>query len=332
MARLIAGLFLLLTANPVLGQSGDSDVDQHRHRGDGARILVLRDYHLDTSETANGPIVVMGGAARIDGHAADDVVVLGGSVRVGPEAVVDGDLIAVGGNAIIDPKARIYGEVSTNVIRFPDIDGGWDPMPETVLASIALAATILRLLTVFLVAAALTLIAPALVRHISWRAADRPASSAAIGLACQVGFIPALIILIVTLAVTVVGIPLIGLVPFLVAAAGVAGTAGFTAVAARIGARLRGTTVEASNALFVDVTLGIVVVSAVSLSAHLFSFGSSWGGPAVWSLSAIGIVIEYVVWTMGIGAACATLMARWNGPAATSAVPPPTPPVRPATA
>ena len=78
MARLIAGLFLLLTAHPVLGQPGDWDVDQHRHRGDGARILVLRDYHLDTSETANGPIVVMGGAARIDGHADDDVVVLGG--------------------------------------------------------------------------------------------------------------------------------------------------------------------------------------------------------------------------------------------------------------
>ena len=329
MARLIAGLFLFLTAHPVLGQPGDWDVDQHRHRGDGARILVFRDYHLDTSETANGPIVVMGGAARIDGHADDDVVVLGGSVRVGPEAVIDGDLIAVGGNAIIDPKARIYGDVSHTVVRFPDIDGRWDPMPETVLASIALAATMLRLLTVFLVAAALTLIAPAWVRQISWRAADGPASSAAIGLACQVGFIPALIILVVTLAVTVVGIPLIGLVPFLVAAAAVAGTAGFTAVAARIGARLRGTTVEASNALFVDVTLGVVVVSAVSLAAHLVSFGPFWGGPAVWSLGAIGIVIEYVVWTMGIGAACATALTRWNGPAATTAVPPP---VRPATA
>ena len=110
-----------------------------------------------------------------------------------------------------------------------------------------------------------------------------------------------------------------------------AGTAGFTAVAARIGARLRGTTVEASNALFVDVTLGVVVVSAVSLAAHLVSFGPFWGGPAVWSLGAIGIVIEYVVWTMGIGAACATALARWNGPAATTAMPP-TPPVRPATA
>jgi hypothetical protein len=190
-------------------------VDQHRHRGDGARILVFRDYHLDTSETANGPIVVMGGAARIDGHADDDVVVLGGSVRVGPEAVIDGDLIAVGGNAIIDPKARIYGDVSTTVVRFPDIDGRWDPMPETVLASIALAATIAPPPDSVPRGRGAYVDCAGWVRQISWRAADGPASSAAIGLACQVGFIPALIILVVTLAVTVVGIPLIGLVPFL---------------------------------------------------------------------------------------------------------------------
>ena len=99
------------------------------------------------------------------------------------------------------------------------------------------------------------------------------------------------------------------------AAAAVAGTAGFTAVAARIGARLRGTTVEASNALFVDVTLGVDRgVGGVAGGAALRVRPVS-GGPAAWSLSAIGMVIEYVVWTIGIGAACATLLARWNGPA-----------------
>ena len=330
MARLLAGLLLLLTAHPALGQPGEWDADQHRHRRDGARILILRDYHLDTGQTANGPIVVMGGAARIDGHADDDVVVFGGSVRVGPDAVIDGDLVTIGGRATVDPKARIYGELSQTVVRFPDIDGRWDPMPQTVIASVALAATVLRLFTVFAIAAVLALVAPAWVRRISWRAADGPASSAAIGLACQVGFLPALILLVVTLAVTIVGIPLIGLVPVLVAAAAVAGTAGFTAVAARIGARLRGTTVEASNALFVDVAIGFIVVSAVSMAAHLVSFGSSWGGPATWSLGAIGMLIEYAVWTVGIGAACATLLARWNGPAHTATIPPP--PGTPATA
>ena len=325
MARVLAGLLLLLIASPVLGQPPDWDVDEHRHRGDGARILVFRDYHLETGQTANGPVVVMGGAARIDGHADDDVVVVGGTVRVGPDAVIDGELVAVGGDAIVDPKARIYGGVSETVVRFPDIDGRWDPMPRSVFAAVAMAATVLRLVLLFVVAACLALIAPAWVRQISRRAADGPASSVAIGLACQIGFVPALILLVVTLAVTIVGIPLIGLVPFLVGAAAVAGTAGFTGVAARIGARLRGTTVEASNALVMDVTLGFILVSAVSVAAGIFSFGALWGGPMVWSLSALGMAIEYVVWTIGIGAACATALSRWNGPAGLPPLPKATP-------
>ena len=119
------------------------------------------------------------------------------------------------------------------------------------------------------------------------------------------------------LAVSIVGIPLIGTIPFLIAAAGVAGTAGFTAVAARIGARLRGTTVEASNALFVDVMLGMLVVSAVTVATRLAAFGPFWTSPATWGVSAMGLLIEYVVWTIGIGAACATVLVRWNGPQTT---------------
>lgn len=329
MARVLAGLLLLLVARPALGQPHDWDGERHHHRGDGARILVLRDYHLDADQTARGPIIVLGGEARIDGHATDDVVVLGGSARVGAQAVIDGDLVTVGGDATVDPQARVYGDVSETVMQFPDIDGRWGTVPRGWFAGVALAATILRLLVVLVIASAVVLMAPAWVRRISWRAADGLASSAAIGLACQVGFVPALLLLIVTLAVTVVGIPLLGAVPFLMAAAAVAGTAGFTAVAARIGARLRGTTVEASNALFVDVVLGFVVVSAVTVAARIVAFGPGSGGPMVWSLSAVGILIEYMVWTVGIGAACATLLQRWNGPAGAAAAPP-MPPAAPA--
>ena len=319
MARLLAGLILLLVVAPVFGQPRDWEEADHRHRGDGARILVFRDYHLEAGETVRGPVVVFGGAATIDGHADDDVVVLGGRVRVGPKAIIDGDLVAMGGDVIVDPQARIYGDINETVVRFPDFDGRW-------VAGVALAATILRLLVVVVVALALALAAPDWVRRISWRAADGPASSAAIGLACQIGFVPALVFLVVTLAVTIVGAPLIGLVPFLIAAAAVAGTAGFTAVAAGIGARLRGTTVEASNALAVDVLLGFAAVSVVSVAAQIGAFSPRWGGPMTWGMSGIGFLVEYLVWTIGIGAACATLVSRWNGPAAAAVVPPPMPP------
>lgn len=329
MVKAIAGLVLLLVAQPVLGQPRDWDVERHDHRGSGVRILVLRDYHLDAGQTANGPVVVLGGAARIDGHADDDVVVVGGSVRVGPEATIDGDLVTVGGRAIVDPKARILGERHQALVRFPPIDGewrgDWESLPSGFWAGLAMAVTVLRLFVVFTVGGLLALFAPAFVRRVAWRAGEGPASAAAIGVACQIGFVPALVVLVVALAVTVVGIPLIGAVPFLMAAVAIAGTAGFTAVSARIGARIRGTTVEASNALFVDVVLGFLAVSTVTMMARLVALGPSWDTPMMWSLSAFGFLIEYLVWTVGIGAACSTLLARWNGPMP-AAVPPPIPP------
>jgi len=306
-------------AQPVFAQPPDWEVDAHAGHVHGARILVLRDYHLPAGETAHGTIIVVGGAATIDGHADDDVVVLGGRVRIGPQAIVDGEVVTVGGAADVDPQAKVYGGVDETVVRFPDIDGHWSPMSRGWFVGLALAATVLRLLIVLVVASVLTLVAPGWVRRISWRASEGLASAAAIGLACQLAFIPVLLVLVAALAVSIVGIPLIGAMPFLIAAAGLAGTAGFTAVAARIGARLRGTTVEASNTLFIDMLLGFALISAVTVFARFAAFGLFWNGPVSWSVSAFGLLIEYVVWTIGIGAACASLLARWNGPQPASA-------------
>ena len=150
------------------GPATDWDVDQHRHRGDGARILVFRDYHLETGQTANGPDrrdrrrgphrwprrrQRGGGRGRRAGRAR------GGHRR---------RAVAVGGDAIVDPKARIYGERQR--------DRGAIPRHRRRLGSDA--ATRVRgpspwprrsplLVVFFVVAACLALIAPAWVRQIS---------------------------------------------------------------------------------------------------------------------------------------------------------------------
>jgi hypothetical protein len=321
MVKALAGLVLLLAVQPTFAQPPDWEVDRPRRHGESVRILVLNDYHLAAGDVARGPVIVIGGSATIDGHAEEDVIVLGGRVRLGPEAIVDGELVTVGGRADVDPKARVLGGVDETVVRLPNIDGDWRPLPGGWLTGLALAGTILRLLFVFVVASALTLIAPAWVRRISWRAGEGMASSAVIGLVCQVAFVPVLVLVIVFLAVSIIGIPLLGALPLLVAAAGVAGVAGFTAVAARIGARVRGTTVEASNALWIDALIGMTVVSALTVFASVVALGAVWGSPITWSVGAMGFLIEYVVWTIGIGAVCATALARWNGPRTTPARP-----------
>lgn len=315
MTKAVAGLILLLSAQSAFAQPQDWDAEINRHRhGDNVRILLFRDYHLAAGETVRGPVIVLGGSVTIDGHASDDVLVVGGRLRLGPQAVVDGEVVTLGQEADVDPGARVLRGIDETVMGFPDVDGNWEQMPRGWFAGLALAGTMARLLFVFVVASALTLLAPGFVRRISWRAREGMASAAAIGLLCEVAFVPAIVVLIVALAVSIVGIPLLATVPFLVAAAGVAGTAGFTAVTARIGARVRGTTVEESNALFVDMLIGMAAVSALTVFARFAAFGPFWTSPVTWSVSATGLLIEYVVWTVGIGAACATLLRRWKGP------------------
>jgi hypothetical protein len=117
------------------------------------------------------------------------VIVLGGTVRVGPKAIVDGDLVAVGGDVIVDPQARIAGDVNETVMRFPDFDGRWGRLRSAGLPASRWPRRFPPAGRI-VVAVGLALAAPNWVRRISWRAADGPASSAAIGLACQISSCP----------------------------------------------------------------------------------------------------------------------------------------------
>jgi hypothetical protein len=215
------------------------------------------------------------------------------------------------------PKS-IHGDVDETVMHWPDDDA----IPRRFLAGLALGATMLRLMLVFAVALILTLVAPGWVRRIATRVGAGAVSSAAIGVACEVAFLPVVLVCVIALTISIVGIPLIGLMPFVMLAAAVAGTAGFAAVAARIGARLRGTTTEMSTSLAFDVFLGTIAVSAMTVVATVLAFGSWWAMPVTWSMGALGLGIEYLVWTIGIGAACASALRRWDSHAPSPGLPP----------
>ena len=79
--------------------------------GDGVHLRFLRSYTLAEGETSNEPIVVIGGSARIDGRVADDVVVVGGGLHLGPKAVIEGNAVSVGGSVSLDPGASVQGSI-----------------------------------------------------------------------------------------------------------------------------------------------------------------------------------------------------------------------------
>ena len=313
MNRRTLALVLLLAASPAAAQ--DPDVRWDRVHGDGVHLRVLRSYNLSEGETASEPIVVLGGSARINGHAEDDVVVIGGTLRLGPKAVVDGDVVAVGGEIEKDPGAVVRGTTDEAAVRIPGIvfDPEWSGRGWTYLA---VGGTVVRMFFFLVVATLLTVIAPGWIGSMSRRPA---ASSGLLGLAVQICFVPALLVVVIALIVSIVGIPLLAAIPFVLAALGLVWIAGFTGVAVRVGAALRGRSRAEADASVGDLLLGFVAIAAMTAGGHLLALGFGWFSPMTWPIRAAGLTIEYVAWTIGLGAAISSLFA------ASRATPPPVP-------
>jgi len=303
MCRLILAAAILLTAAPAFAQPDDWYPNRH----DGVHLRILNDYELPAGVTSREPIVVIAGSATINGRAEGDVVVVGGTLRAGPTAVIRGDVVAIGGEAIIDPAAQISGEVNQTAIIGPDWDlGGIDWGTSGWWATFAFGASLLRLGIVLCVALLLTVVAPDWINSIARRASSAPLGSAAIGVAGQVLFVPGVIAVIVALVVSIVGILLLAAFPFILGAAGLLWVAGYAAVAANIGSRLRGREAGVSGAPILDLLIGFTLISGLTLVAHAVAMGSG-SGPLVWMLRGSGWAIEWMAWTVGLGAALAAV-------------------------
>ena len=311
MPRLAVALAVLLVTTPAFAQQPPAWT--YEARGDGVHLRIFRDYHLAAGDMSPEPIVVIGGTATIDGRTGDEVIVIGGALRVGPSAVIGGDVVSIGGTTTIDPKAQVQGGVNETVIAWPTFDARW-------WAAAAMAANVLRLGFALLMALVVAILVPYRVRDIAFQGPSAPAA-AAVGLGTQIFFIPALVALSTALVISVIGVPLLLLLPFLVFGAGVVWVAGFTAIAARAGAALRGSRMPATAGLLhepypasssgstvVDVLVGFVAVSGLTVLAHLVSLA----GPPAWRaalwIGGVGLLVEYVAWTIGLGAGVVMLL------------------------
>lgn len=288
---------------------------RERFDDDGVHLRILRSYSLAEGETAKEPIVVIGGSVRIDGHAEEDVVVIGGSLHLGPKAVVDGNAVSVLGSVMREPGATVNGSIDESAIPWPNVtfDPDWDSSGWW--SGLAFWGSLLRLSFVMALAVILTLLAPGWIATIS----DRTAGvSILTGLAVEVLFVPAVVILMVALTVSIVGIPLLLGIPFLLAAFAFVWVAGFTGVAVRLGRALRRKDPMLQPSVL-DFLLGYAVIIGVTVIAQMTAFSFGWLSPSAWSMRSAGLLVEYVAWTIGLGAAVISLFG------ARRIVPPPVP-------
>lgn len=294
-------------------------------RRTGARLSLGRDVVVAADEAVTDGVVSLGGDVRIDGAVRDDVVVLGGDLVLSPGASVDGDLTVVGGTLTIAEGARHRGAVHHTVgptwprLAWPSI--GWSRF-EPVGAGrwLPLAGTATRLVLLALAVALASLLAHGRVTRIAGAATAQPLRSAVVGFGMQVLFVPALVILAVLMAVTLVGIPFIVVViPLAVVAMGATMILGFAGVARTVGGwASRDGSADGRVAWMAIVGLGLIVLP--TLLARLVGVSAEAMRPLATLLLAVGAAVEYVAWTIGLGAAVTTGLGRW------AVVPPPVPP------
>jgi len=282
-------------------------------RRNSDRVRIGGGVQVDEGEVITGDVVAIGGGARVDGQVRGDVVAIGGSVDLGPHADVQSDVTVVGGSLRRDPAARVGGDINQigwgdmnfwpRGWRLPQFTGPVGLLAGAAFGSVfALLSTVTRLAVLCILASVVLLFGREHVERVGLRAASEPMKAGAVGLLIQLLFFPVLLVTVVLLVVTIIGIPLLVLVPFALLAFSLLFLIGFTAVVSDLG-RLAVTRFgwQEQNPYLVA-ALGIAVVLSPVLIGRLLGFAGGLLWPITATLLLVGFLAEYAVWTVGLGA------------------------------
>ena len=291
-------------------------VPRNRRREDIVRIG--GSVSVDSDEHVRGDVVVIGGSANINGEVDGEVVVVGGSARFGPQADVRGDITIVGGGLSRDEGATLRGGI--HEVGFGDLtwrgrgewgrNANWDWMNGFYPVA-RLTGTLVRITLLILLTTLVLFVAKVPVEQIADRVAVDPVKSWFVGFLAEMLFIPVLIMTAVVLAISIIGIPLLVLLPVAIVALLVVMLVGFTAVAYHIGRLLQDRVDVLRSRPYAATFTGILLIVSPVLLARLVGLTGDLGF-FVWPIAAVGFLLEYSVWTAGLGAAA---LVRFNRPA-----------------
>jgi hypothetical protein len=289
--------------------------DNTTYRLTGTRIALGQDIRIERDEEVTDAAVVVGGSLNVDGRVRDGIVVVGGNLHLSATADVRGDIVLVGGTLTRDPGAQLSGGI--NYVSFGDWSRrnlAWLP---TVRFGefgrwISFAGTLARLSVLGVLMAMMLIVARAPVARAGRAALAEPGRAFVIGLAAEIFFVPLLIAAAIGLAITIIGIPFVAiLVPIAIVIAVFAFVLGFTALACRLGEWIEDRLGWQPGNAFIATAIGFFVLLGPTLLARVvdvIAFGTT---PLTWALVAIGLAVEFVAWTIGLGAAIVTGLGRW---------------------
>lgn len=303
-------VLVLLLQGAVAGQTTETTT----YRVTGTRIAVGQDVRIERDEEVSDAVIVVGGNLIIDGRVRDGVFVAGGDVHLSSTADVRGEMVVAGGRLTRDAGARQLGSVSYvsfgdwwrthtwwwPTIRFGEV-GRW----------LSLFGTIARISVLGLLMALMLVISRAAVARTGRAAFAEPGRALLIGLATEIFFVPFLVAASIGLAITIIGIPFVAvLVPIAILLLVFAFVLGFTALACRLGEWVEDILGWHPGNAFLATAIGFVILLGPTLLARLVGF-APFGSAVAYALLAVGLVVEFIAWTIGLGAAIITGLGRW---------------------
>lgn len=293
--------------------SRGTDATRTRVR-DGDIVRFSDEVVVERDERVDGDVVVISGDASVDGEVTGDVVVVMGSLNLGPDAVVRGDVNVVGGELTRAPGAQVMGELNEVVFRgvggmLGEIGDGEASNGRRFGGRIAapwsgvggLVATVARVFLMLLLAFVVLAVARVAVERIAARTTATPARAGLTGFAAEVLFTPLMAVTIGVLVVSIIGIPLLVLVPFGVVIIMCGAFVGYTGLAYQVGGVLTHRFGWAERSAYVTVGSGVIALAGLTLLGKLagLAAGAMLGVPLV----VAGYAVEYLAWTLGFGAA-----------------------------
>ena len=310
-----------VTPAPPTAESGWTE--RERYRYGGARVRVGGDVFVKDTEAVGDDVVVVLGSAHVDGRVDGDVVAVGGSVYLGPKAQVRGGVTSVGGGVERVTGSSVNGPINEVKVSFPSVgpfvrirpwqDWSWFSSPFG--RSVELIGTLVRVMLLGLFAALVVAIAPRPVRRVADRVSTEPWRAGLVGLAAQILFIPLLVLTVIVLAISIIGIPLLLLVPFAILAAIIVALLGLTGAGCALGEFVsrRSGSATAQN-LLPSLLVGLAVIWALTVIARFAGLAGMPIRVIVGGVLVAGFLIEYLAWTIGLGGVLLSRFGR-RGPA-----------------
>ncbi|CAN5883062.1 hypothetical protein BH20GEM1_BH20GEM1_13690 [soil metagenome] len=307
----------------------EEDIDFDRSTED--RVRVGASVRVREDEIIDGDVVAVFGSVRVDGTVTGDVTAVGGSVELGPNAVVEGDVVVVGGTLDRASGARIEGsveEVAWGGAGFRTYAPDFEPPFLKGIGGLIM--TVVWIVVLGALASLVYLLARRPVERMSYRVARSPWKAALVGLVAQLLFLPVLVLTVILLAVSIIGIPLLLVVPFALVALAIGVLVGFTAVARNVGSGAETRFGWQHDNPYIAVAVGVGLIMLVSFFASALGVAGGPLGVFAILLGILGFVIQYAAWTVGFGALLLTRFGTrygWgespdDGPGAPPAAPP----------